>query len=77
MQLEREMAVYREKLPELVRHEGQYVLVIGEDVAGLFTSYPDALREGYRQCGLERFLVKQIRHPDPIRFITRPIHPRG
>jgi hypothetical protein len=74
MQLEQELATYREKLPELLKHEGRYVLIHRNDVIDTFSSYADALREGYRQYGLQPFLVKQIRRIEPIHFIHSPIY---
>lgn len=75
MQLERELATYRDKLPELVQHEGKYVLIHGDSVVDTFASYQDALRQGYRQFGLEPFLVKQILSTERIHFVTRAIEP--
>jgi hypothetical protein len=70
MQLEQELATYREKLLELLQHEGRYVLIHRNDVIDTFSSYEDALRQGYRQCGLQPFLVKQIRRIEPIHYIS-------
>jgi hypothetical protein len=75
MQLERELATYREKLPELVQHEGKYVLIQGDRVADIYGTYQDALRQGYRQFGLDPFLVKQIMSTERIHFVTRAIEP--
>lgn len=75
MQLERELATYREKLPELVQHEGQYVLIHGDSVADVFATYQDALRQGYRRFGLEPFLVKQILSTERIHYVARAIAP--
>lgn len=75
MQLERELATYREKLPELVQHEGKYVLIHGDTVTDIFATYQDALRQGYRQFGLEPFLVKQIMSTERIHFVTRMVEP--
>lgn len=75
MQLERELATYREKLPDLVRHEGEYVLIHGDIIAGTFVSYQDALRQGYRQFGLKPFLVKQILSTERVHYVTRFIEP--
>ena len=75
MQLERELATYRNKLPELVQHEGKYALIHGDRVVDTFVSYQDALRQGYRQFGLEPFLVKQILSTERVHFVTRAIEP--
>jgi hypothetical protein len=71
MELQRELAVYRKELPNLLQHAGKYVVIQGDRVADVFTSYTDALRDGYRRFGLRPFLVKQIRAMEPIHFITR------
>jgi hypothetical protein len=75
MQLERELATYKDKLPELVQHEGKYVLIHGDRVVDTFVSYQDALRQGYREFGLEPFMVKQILSTERIHYITRTIEP--
>lgn len=71
MQRERELTTYRERLPELVQHEGKYVLIHGDSVADVFDTYQDALRQGYKQFGLEPFLVKQIQSTERIHFVAR------
>ena len=69
MQLERELATYRDNLPDLPQHEGKYVLIHRDSVADVFATYQDALRQGYRQFGLEPFMVKRILRMEPIHFI--------
>ena len=44
MGLEKEIKTYEEKLPELLAHEGKFVLIHGDDVIGHFDSYAEALR---------------------------------
>jgi hypothetical protein len=56
-----EYETYKSKLPELVRHEGKFVLIQGPDVVGIFASYEEALTAGYEKFGLDKpFFVKQI-----------------
>jgi len=71
MALERELETYKQKLPELKEHEGKFVLIRGQEVAGVFAAYEDAINEGYRRFGLEAFLVKQISSIDRPLFIDR------
>jgi len=71
MQLEREMATYKASLPDLLQHEGKYALIQGDSVADVFATYQDALRQGYRQFGLEPFMVKQILSTERVHFMTR------
>jgi hypothetical protein len=73
MALEKEIQTYKKKLPELKAHEGKYVLIQGESVIDTFSSYDDALKEGYKRFGLTPFLVKQILTVEPVFHFTRPI----
>lgn len=75
MTLEKELKTYKEKLPELAHDEGKFVLIHGEDVIDTFSSYEDALKEGYKRFGLESFLVKQIRSIEQVLFISRSVIP--
>jgi hypothetical protein len=73
MALEKELATYQAKLSELKQHEGKFVLIHDDDVVDLFSSYDDALKEGYKRFGLAPFLVKQIHAIEPVYYFTRPI----
>jgi hypothetical protein len=71
MALERELAAYKNKLPELKEQEGKFVLIHGDEVVDIFSAYEDAIKAGYEQFGLEPFLVKQIHALEKVQFITR------
>lgn len=71
MALEKELETYNTKLPELLEDEGKYVLIHGDQVHGTYSSFEDALREGYETFGLEPFLVKQIQKIEHTQIITR------
>ena len=74
--LAHELATYERYKDELVgAHENKFVLIHGDDVAGVWDTYNDALTAGYKQFGLEPFLVKQIRGIEQIQFFTRDIAP--
>jgi hypothetical protein len=75
MALEKELETYKRKLPELKKDEGKYVLINGDTVIDTFTSYEDAIKEGYRQFGLVPFFVKQIQIIEQIQFISRSVSP--
>lgn len=75
MALEQELATYKTKLPELKGNEGKFVLIHGTEIAGTFTSYEDAIKEGYARFKLEPFLVKQIQVIEQVQFVTRLIAP--
>jgi hypothetical protein len=75
MALEKELAAYQAKLQELKQHEGKFVLIHGDEVIDTFNTYEDALKAGYKQFGLDPFLVKQIQSVEPVFCFTRPIVP--
>jgi hypothetical protein len=70
MELDREMAVYRSKLPELLKKDaGRYVVIHDETVVGVFDTPSQALEAGYERWLFEAFLVKQIiANEKPIRL---------
>jgi competence protein ComGF len=73
MALEQELETYKAHLPELKQQEGKFVLIHQGDVIDTFSSYDDAIKQGYKQFGLEPFLVKQIHAIEPTFYVTRPI----
>jgi hypothetical protein len=75
MALEKELATYASKMPELASQIGKFVLIRGDEVLGTFTSYEDAIKEGYEKCGLSPFLVKQIEAVESIQFLSRLVAP--
>ena len=75
MALEKELETYKLKLSELKQEEGKFVLIQGDKVIGTFTSYEDAIKEGYRLFSLDPFLVKQIHAIEQVQFISRSVSP--
>lgn len=75
MALEKELATYKDKLPNMKEHEGKFVLVHGDTIVDYFSTYEDAIKAGYQQFKLEPFLVKRVMSVEPILFITRSIVP--
>lgn len=73
MALEKELATYEKKLEELIPREGKFVLIHGDDVAGIWDTYVDALRAGYNQFGLDGFLVKKIQWTETVQHFTRDV----
>lgn len=55
-----EMATYAERLEDLIAHDGQYVLIKGREVIGIFASLDEALDAGAEKFGSEPALIKQI-----------------
>ncbi len=76
MALEREMETYRNRLPELKgENEERFVLIKGDQVIDVFSSYDDALKAGYMAFGLAPFLVKKIEAIEQPQLISRFIDP--
>lgn len=76
MALEKEMATYKLKLPELKEMSGKFVLIRGDEIIDTYTSYDDAMKEGYAKFGLNTpFLVKQINAIEEVQFISRFVQP--
>ena len=76
MALEKELETYKLKLPELKAEEGKFVLIQGSKVVGTYTSYEDAMKEGYATFGPSTsFLVKQIQAIEQAHFISRFVEP--
>jgi hypothetical protein len=72
MALEKELETYRNNLPALKgENDGRFVLIKGDKVIDIFTSYDDALKAGYTTFGLEPFLVKRIEAVEQAQFISR------
>jgi hypothetical protein len=75
MALEKELATYQANLPKLKDREGKWVLIQGERIVDTYSSYDDALKSGYKEFGLEPFLVKQILAIEPVFYFSRPLTP--
>jgi len=76
MTLEKELETYRQKLPELRADEGKFALIHDQEVVGTYTSYEDAIKEGYAKFGLtSRFLVKRIQVMEQAHFVSRFVAP--
>jgi hypothetical protein len=72
MALEKEIATYDRKKPELLANEGKFVLIHGDDVAGIWDTWEEALGAGYDKFGLKPFMVKQIEAVETIIDFRRP-----
>jgi hypothetical protein len=51
---------------------GKYALIRGSEVLSTWSTYEDAIQEGYKVCGLnDRFLVKKIELFEQVHFNSR------
>ncbi len=76
MALEKELETYNARLSALKENEGKFVLIQGDKIIGIYTSYEDAMKAGYAELGLTSFLVKQISSIEQVQFISRFFDPR-
>lgn len=63
--LDEEYATYLRMKPELLSHIGKYVLIYGQDVAGIYDTLEDAYEAGVRLFRPDVFFVKKILDYDP------------
>ncbi len=68
-----EIATYRARLPELLAHEGKYVLIKGDEVIGFYKTSRAAVRAGRRRFGLVPMLVKKVVAVEPVIYIPNVV----
>jgi hypothetical protein len=77
MALEHEIQVYRANLADILGvndvHEGEYVVIKGDDIRGPFPSYEDALTAGYEAFGPVSFLVKKVERVETPVFFAQHV----
>ncbi len=72
--LDREWETFQANLPALLEKEaGRYVLIHGDQVAGVWNTNQEALEEGYRRFLLEPFLVQHIVADEKPIFVPREL----
>ena len=65
----REWATYERHRGALERHSwGQFALIYGDQLVGVFKDWSEASDQGCRRFGLERYLIQEI--GDPVWEIT-------
>jgi hypothetical protein len=67
----REWNTYRREVGRLLSegHEGEFALIKGEEVVGLFPTFAEGIREGRARYQFQPFLVQQIREREPLLVI--------
>ena len=68
-----ELITYAERLDELLAHEGQYVLIKGREVVGIFSERGAALDEAVDRFGDYPAMVKKIVALQPIEVIPNAL----
>ena len=69
--LEAERITYERELPRLLDHAGQFVLIGGTSVLGVFDAYDAAMAAGYARFGVRPFLVHQIERDERVHYLSR------
>ena len=69
-ELQRELDTYAKSVNDWPEHTGKFVLIKGDDVVGFYSTYEDAITEGYRRFQLTPFLVKQVSMIEQACFVT-------
>jgi hypothetical protein len=68
--LSREQAVYDANLSRWARgHEGEFVLIKGEETVGFYATRDAALEVGYARFGVVPLFVRRVLPDEPIRSI--------
>jgi hypothetical protein len=70
--ISREWDFYRREAARLLAegHEGQWVLIKGEEVLGFFDTRRQASDEGHKRFLLQGFLVHQIKTREPVSRVS-------
>jgi hypothetical protein len=68
-----ELVTYRDCLDDLLRHEGQYVVIKGREIAGYFLDRESAVAAAIARYGRRPVLVKKIVEREPVRRIGHAI----
>ena len=67
--LRRELETYARELPKLLEREGEFVLIHGDSIEGIWPTHEQASQAGFRRFGLEPFLVHRIQAVErPVRL---------
>ncbi len=72
--LEYEFNRYNKNLESLLKNEGRFALVKGDEDIEIFDTYNDALKAGYEKYGIEPFLVHKISRIETIVNFTRSLN---
>jgi hypothetical protein len=73
---DRERSEYERRKPGLLKmFEGQFVVLVGEELAGPADTFEEAIGEGYRKFGLGPLYIKQVLEVDPVAEVTRAVTP--
>jgi hypothetical protein len=72
--LSTELKTYERERSRLIAEQsnlGQFALIHGDSIAGLYSTFETALAAGYDKFGLEPFLVKEVTVSEKPRYFSR------
>ncbi len=69
----REMATFRANLLKLLDREGDWVLIRGEEIGGIFDDPVGAAAMGYRTYGFSGFMIRELTAVEPRFAFARPV----
>ncbi len=78
MPLDRELETFARELPGLLAdpaNRGQFALVGGDLLVGVYPSFDAALEVGYERFGLGPFLVKEVTDHEVPKYFSRNLAP--
>jgi len=70
--LDKELATYRANLQELLVHEGKYVLIVGEEIIGLYDTRGEAISAGYERFGPIPLFTRKVALKEEVATILTP-----
>lgn len=75
-ELSTERRTYETSLPSMLReHEGEYVVIQGEELRHFSDSYERALEWAYESFGLNSFFVKRVAEDRDLAHFSRDLGP--
>jgi hypothetical protein len=75
MVLDQEVETYRRHKESLLDREGQFVLIQGDKVVGVWPTCDEALTQGYDRFGFDQFMVRKIERVEKTYYFSRSIIP--
>jgi hypothetical protein len=68
MAFEAEEAIYQARKEALLPSEGQFVVMLGDQLQGPYQTYGDAYAQGRRAFDGKPFYIRQILREDPVGY---------
>lgn len=76
VELQQELQAYRRQLPQMLdQHDGDYVVIKGDDAVFYSPSYAAALEWAYQAFGLDKFFVKKVAIDQDVAHYSRDLGP--